>query len=387
MKKICLLLVFFISFSLVAQVNKPFYQSIVAGVSYDTVLFNLQKLQALGVKSPGSAAITNTKNWLISKYQQFGYTNIVGSNFSYSGNTLTNLVVTKTGDLYPNTYLIVDGHYDSKTGTGTNDNGSGVAIVLEIARLLANVNTHYSIKFINFSGEESGLLGSQDYVDNVMTPQNQNILLVFNIDEVGGVAGQTNNTVTCENDQSSPTANNATSALYTDTLSQAVLVYSNLLTTFNYAYGSDYVPFQQAGKIITGLFETNQSTYPHTTGDNLAHLDTSYVFEIAKASTGAALYFAKAWDNITAVEVASAKALVKVFPNPFSDAICLTNGSGEMLDVVIWDIGGKEICRLNLAANTETICKLSDCTGGFYVLDVVNQKGEVVDRMKLLRTR
>jgi len=72
MKKALLILFLLISLSSFCQVDKPYYQSIVAQVNYDTVLYNLQKLQALGVKSPGSAALTNTKNWLISKYQQFG---------------------------------------------------------------------------------------------------------------------------------------------------------------------------------------------------------------------------------------------------------------------------------------------------------------------------
>jgi Zn-dependent M28 family amino/carboxypeptidase len=52
-------------------------------------------------------------------------------------------------------------HYDSIVGTGTNDNGSGVVTILEIARLLQkNIPTEYSIKF-KLSGEEDGLKGSQ----------------------------------------------------------------------------------------------------------------------------------------------------------------------------------------------------------------------------------
>src|SRR5690606_31892333 len=83
---------------------------------------------------------------------------------------------------------------------GVNDNGSGTSAILEIARILKDIQTEYSIKFIHFTAEELGLIGSQFYVQNTVVPQNLNIKLVLNIDEIGGVAGQTNDTITSERD-------------------------------------------------------------------------------------------------------------------------------------------------------------------------------------------
>ncbi|MEI6851906.1 MAG: M28 family peptidase [Bacteroidota bacterium] len=368
-----------------AQLNNPYYHSVVNLVSYDTVLTDLIKLQSLGVKQPGTTALTNTKNWLVSKYQSFGYTDIVLDNFTYSGNTLYNIVVTKTGTLYPNTYLIVDGHYDTKTGTGTNDNGSGVSIILEIARLMANIPTLYSVKFINFAAEEQGLLGSQDYVNTVVTPTNMDILLVFNIDEVGGVAGQANTDVKCESDQSSPTSNNAVSALYTDTLRQATAVYSSLTTTLANAYGSDYVPFQTAGENITGLFETNQSSYPHTSGDNLAHLDTSYVYQIAKAATGAALYFAKAYQVFTSVTETKNNSKVDIFPNPFADNISLRNTSECPLQLKVYDLNGRLLSSITLPALSSQSIPLPQLSKGLYIFEISDGEGKVWERKKVAK--
>jgi Zn-dependent M28 family amino/carboxypeptidase len=368
-----------------AQLNNPYYHSVVNNVSYDTVLNNLIIFQNYGVKSPGSAALTNTKNWLVAKYQSFGYTDIVLDNFTYFGNTLYNIVVTKTGTLYPNTYLIVDGHYDTKTGTGTNDNGSGVSIILEIARLMANIPTKYSVKFINFSAEEQGLVGSEDYVTNVVTPTNMDILLVFNIDEVGGVAGQNNNDVKCESDQSSPTANNAVSALYTDTLRQAIAVYSSLTTTLANAYGSDYVPFQQAGEIITGLFETNQSSYPHSSGDNLAHLDTSYVYEIAKAATGAALYFTKAYDLYTSIAKENVNGMIELFPNPFAGSINICNTSESPMNIKVYDLSGRALVGQHLPALSVQVCDLSKLSKGLYIFEISDVEGNVVERKRVVK--
>lgn len=385
MKKLLSLIFTLLISTSFAQLNNPYYHSVVNNVSYDTVLNNLIIFQNYGVKSPGSAALTNTKNWLVAKYQSFGYTDIVLDNFTYLGNTLYNIVVTKTGTLYPNTYLIVDGHYDTKSGPGTNDNGSGVSIILEIARLMANIPTQYSVKFINFSGEEQGLVGSEDYVTNVVTPSNMDILLVFNIDEVGGVAGQNNSDVKCESDQASPSANNAVSALYTDTLRQACSVYSSLTTTLSNAYGSDYVPFQQAGEIITGLYETNQSSYPHTSGDNLAHLDTSYVFQIAKAATGAALYFAKAYDLYTSIAKENVNGMIELFPNPFGGSIHIRNTSESPINLVVYDLSGRALTVLHLPALLAQACDLSQLSKGLYIFEISQGDGNVVERKRVVK--
>ena len=273
----------------------PYIQNIVNQVSGDSILSYLQQLEALGVKEPGTVALINTRDWLNSKYQSYGYTDIVYHDFIYSSYTLQNIIVTKTGTAQPDVTLIIDGHYDTYRGPGVNDNGSGVAVILEVARLLANIDCKYSIKFINFSAEEQGLIGSQAYVTNVAVPQNMNILLVFNIDEVGGgIAGQVNNTITCERDEGNPPGNNAASYAYTDTLATLTQDYSSLNTQIAHAYGSDYMPFEDAGYVITGYYETNESPYPHSANDILANMDPPYVTEITKGAVAAALYFAKA---------------------------------------------------------------------------------------------
>lgn len=69
----------------------------------------------------------------------------------------------------PGEVILVGGHFDSwDTGQGAQDNGVGVAAVLEAARILKSVGIkpRRTIRFAFFSGEEQGLLGSRAYVES-----------------------------------------------------------------------------------------------------------------------------------------------------------------------------------------------------------------------------
>ncbi len=192
--------------SISAQTFIQAYKDRADMVTQTNITANLQEFGNLGIKKTGSQANVNTLNWIKNKYLSYGYTasQITESPFTYGSVTSKNLIITKTGTLYPNKYVIICGHFDTIYGPGVNDNGSGTSIILEAARILQNVPTEYSIKFIHFSGEEQGLIGSSHYVNNVVYQngiRKLDIKLVFNLDQVGGVKGNNNNTVYCDEDQ------------------------------------------------------------------------------------------------------------------------------------------------------------------------------------------
>jgi carboxypeptidase Q len=81
---------------------------------------------------------------------------------------LNNVVADLKGSEKPDEYVIVCGHLDSWDGAqGALDNGTGVSTTLEAARLLAKsgLQPKRTIRFILWSGEEQGLLGSRAYVE------------------------------------------------------------------------------------------------------------------------------------------------------------------------------------------------------------------------------
>jgi len=349
------------------------YADIVNQTSQTNITNNLTEYEALGVKRRGTPALQNTLDWLKNKYLSYGYTaaQMTEDSFTNSSYTCKNLVLTKVGTLYPNTYVIVCGHYDSITGTGTNDNGSGVVSILEIARLLQNVPTEYSIKFINFSGEEDGLIGSQHFVTSVVngTTPKMDIRLVFNLDEVGGVAGMTNNNITCEKDTNgSPSTNNAVSATITNELITCVGLYSPLQTTLSYAYASDYMPFQSNNEIITGFFETNETSHKHTATDLLINMDPVYNYKVAKAAAGATLHFAQASTTLANDEF-NADFQISFFPNPTKGKLNINLGTLKQNNYTfsLMDIQGKQVYKDSIpnAKQIETIAILR-CHGRIY---------------------
>jgi len=127
----------------------------------------------------------------------------LGGDFECTGEfpcdtVFTNVIATKPGRRTSAHYIIC-AHYDAiATRTsgwseewymegvpapGADDNGTGVAILLECARVLGPLDLDIGLKLIAFSGEELGLLGSEFYVDN-LAPEDS-ILGVLNVDMVG----------------------------------------------------------------------------------------------------------------------------------------------------------------------------------------------------------
>ncbi|WPO81107.1 M28 family peptidase [Chryseobacterium sp. JJR-5R] len=376
MKKITtLLLISLAAYSLQAQTLIQAYKNRADQVSQTNITTLLQEFQTLGVKTTGSAANTNTLNWLKAKYQSYGYTasQITEDPFTFGNNVNSkNLIITKTGTTYPNIYVIICGHYDTITGPGVSDNGSGTSIILEAARILKNIPTEYSVKFIHFSGEEQGLLGSAHYADNVVFQNNVrqlNIKLVFNIDQVGGKIGNTNNAIKCESDQSGLAGNNAQSLAFTQQLANCTALYSPLQTVMSNTYSSDYIPFEQNGDIITGFYENTRSFNEHTVNDTFANVDPTYVFNAGKAAVGALQHFAVASTSLLGTHETPVNELesVKVYPNPAKDILNIELPENiKIFRVHITDLSG----RLLIVKENEAKIDVSGLTAGTYLCTV-----------------
>ena len=108
-------------------------------------------------------------------------------------------IIEGTDPALKNDYVVIGAHYDhlgrstvsaldpdarDAIRNGADDNASGTAAVLELARIFSIERPKRSIIFVNFSGEEQGLLGSQYFVDNPPVPITR-IKAMLNFDMVG----------------------------------------------------------------------------------------------------------------------------------------------------------------------------------------------------------
>jgi hypothetical protein len=118
-------------------------------------------------------------DWLTERFESWGLaTTRHIFNYSYAPNVIAELPgLTRPQDVY-----VFCAHFDDVAGTpGADDNASGTSAVLTAARILSQYQFDATIRFIAFSGEEQGLVGSWAYAQ-AMRNEGQNIAAVLNFD-------------------------------------------------------------------------------------------------------------------------------------------------------------------------------------------------------------
>lgn len=146
-------------------------------------------------RDPKSSHLDSCRKWIISKFNENGLTEISEESFVAEGDEGFNLMGKKSGALEDTAVYIIDGHYDSvKLGKGADDNGSGVAGLIEALRILSPYNFKKSIKFISFDLEEAGLLGSAAYCQEQI-PDHEKNLGVLNMEMIGYYSEEPNSQV------------------------------------------------------------------------------------------------------------------------------------------------------------------------------------------------
>lgn len=194
-----------------ADVESISKQDIASSISTHRMMETIEKI-ASTPHPINSEEIQLVKSYLVECFQNIGYNDIQYQKFEYndenneyairhssqadlflestSNNAKNdgfgeNIIITKSSidDIKKN--LIISAHYDSHNDSyGANDNGSGVSVVLELARILKDVEFPYNIKFIMFSGEEKFMLGSRWFVGHLSENERNDIVGVINIDSI-----------------------------------------------------------------------------------------------------------------------------------------------------------------------------------------------------------
>ncbi len=276
--------------------------------------------------------------------------------FVYRGNTMWNVEATQTGTVYPDSFFIICGHFDSISdmpqtlAPGADDNGTGVAAVLTAAEILIEHDFEYSIRYICFGGEEQGLRGSQAYADWAVQ-NNLGIVGVLNFDMMGYWISGVEMDLEIETNHAS------------QWLAAAIINAAELYTSAPYelhvddgAWWGDHASFWGVGYAAVNHEEAwdwgdpDFNPYYHTTNDLLVHVDPGFTVGNIKIGVAALATLTGLVPGATGADdpakPPSIAANLIAYPNPFSGRVNFAVAGlpdRDGVSIIIYDASGRRV--------------------------------------------
>jgi hypothetical protein len=328
-----------LSFSATASASDAELQEIATAPSAARIAADIETLVGFGTRHTLSETQSQTRGigaarrWIEDEFNRIstdcgGCLEVFTVGDTVSGDRIpeptevVNVVAVLRGTQDPNRYVMMSGDIDSRVSDplnaesdspGANDNASGMAGVLEAARVLSNYRFAGSIAFVGLSGEEQGLYGGAILAKHAIA-QNWRIQAVINNDMIGnitGVNGVTNNStarVFSEGTRYVETAEEArlrrfqggevdsasrNIARYVDLMADKYINNLDVMMVYRldrFGRGGHHRPFNEAGFPAVRIMETNENyTQQHQDlriengieyGDTLEHVDFDYAAKL-----------------------------------------------------------------------------------------------------------
>jgi hypothetical protein len=267
--------------------------NIVSEVNADSIRFIIQSLQNFKTRFLLSNKRDSVANWIKHQFQKIGYTDVKIDSFYkvnvWNKNVIASLPATNGSEQY----IVVGGHHDSFSSgdpmvfaPGADDNASGTAAVLEIARVLKKKGyvPEVNIKFVTFAAEEYGLYGGFDYADKAYA-NGMKIKLMINHDMISNNPGQAIGSNVNINYYSG-------SEDFREIAKQNTNNFSKLIarTGGRNISGSDSYAFWSYGYPAVYFEEYNFSPVYHSTQDIITNCNMDYCTEVIKGSCATLLF-------------------------------------------------------------------------------------------------
>lgn len=342
--------------------------ALVAEISADSIENYIQKLAAFSTRHSLSDTVSDkhgigaARRWVALKFRQFARHNnadmrVTLDPFQVKPNprhpripypvTMKNVLgILKGNDPEDPRVLLISGHLDSRNSNvmdsvgmapGANDDGSGVAVVLEVARVMSKKGYPCTIIFMAVQGEEQGLLGARHMAEKLKS-QGSNVVAMLNNDIVGNSlaseTGQRNDKTVrifsemipaVESDDQSAARmalkaeNDSPSRQLARFVKRTADAYlGDFKVTLNarpdrFLRGGDHTPFNQLGFTAVRLTEFHEN-YHHQHqdvrkeneiqyGDLPEFVDYEYAANVARVNLAALASLAKAPDAPRAVQM------------------------------------------------------------------------------------
>jgi hypothetical protein len=258
----------------------PAIVSLLSGIDPDRWFDTMSELAAFN-RNSFNPNLPTASAWVLQRFADAG---LATQTYTYTLTTTScspappavtahNPIGMKLGESLPDEWIVVGAHYDSRNVNrcetssmppqpqpGANDNATGCAGVIELARVFATQRTARSILFMCFSGEEQGLRGSRSYVTSLQTSgEIARVKHMINLDMIGHAI---DDNLSARVDTTSALPQAGVLALY----SAAAATYApelNLITTVTATANSDHWYFMDAGVPAAFTWENGASIYPH----------------------------------------------------------------------------------------------------------------------------
>jgi leucyl aminopeptidase len=354
MKKILFLLMIFACMQLSAQQNKLIVtdkmhrnsidtemNTFLEEINSDSIKATIQWLQNYGTRFLKDTNHRSIAVWLQQKFISIGYQNTVLDSFLhitqfnnpgfYTEDTTWqyNVIATLEGSVYPDSICIAGGHYDSmsdsayygKAAPGADDDASGVAAAIEVARVFKKINLRpaLTIKFIAFAAEEfmgftrSGAAYYAARADSL----GEKIKFFANNDMIAY----------------EPSANNWHADFYCfigmdwmkNMAVSACTKYTDIIPNIiNQNCPGDAFPFFERGFQTLHFFEDIFNPYYHTRNDVVEKLNMPYCAEMTKITMAMLIGEAHAVVGINE-PIADLYSSLNIYPNPASNSMYIQN--------------------------------------------------------------
>jgi hypothetical protein len=352
MKKVFLL--FSLSFSLIGALSAQTELDLINAVSLDSLSQTLQEFTGEVATNVGGNSVTILNreqsnndlagDYLVEKFNAMNSLTVTDQPFNTNGR---NIIATQLGKTNPNDIYIICAHYDSVADYCADDNASGTATVLEVARILSTQCMDNTLVYALWDEEEIGLRGANFYASQANN-NGDNILGVLNIDMMGYDGDD-------DDDFDIDVRPIANSIEMKDDLVALLATYNfnlNVNVVNPGTTASDHARFWDQGysAVLVGESWDNddQTPYYHSSSDRFSTLDLPYFHELAKLIMS---YM------VTKGSLVSVDNSLTVSPSTLTSN--MDNASYQWVD-----------CSTNLPIPSEVNQSFSPTTSGSYAVEV-----------------
>jgi hypothetical protein len=326
--------------------------------------------------------------WLEQKLTQLGYVP-VEQPFNSTGR---NILVTKPGNGSTEEIVIICAHYDAMpagivNAPAADDDGSGVAAVLEAARVLRDIDFVHPIVFALWDEEEQGKVGSAFYA-GAMASNDALIKAVINMDAIA----YDGNADAKARIHTRPIANSLAIADTVFSVHQQYGIGLDLILTNPGATYSDHASFWNEGYgsvLVIEEFTNDGNPYYHTPNDRVQYFDVPYYEKLAKLSIASTAALAiPVTDGMLVPEHVEPIATMYAYPNPASDAagLWIELPHADRTRVSLHDALGRELSILHEGAlpagkSAFTIDLRGFSAGGYVARAIIGEREAVSLRL------